>query len=166
MTSPSRPILDYPCSYPIAKTRSTTGAVLADNTTPTPKRTPALPTLRPQTTEGSRMRCALPRRRKWRRVGHDAHPRHGTKRAPPTSNRWMPSRAFRPRARAAPPPVVGLIHNRGLAAAVCLNIAITVTTTIKRAAQTQNNVILSPQTTEERKTMRRALLCRLKHERA
>jgi hypothetical protein len=58
---------------------------------------------------------------------------------------------------------VGSIYNRGLAAAVCLNIAITVTTTIKRAVQ--NNVILSPQTTEERTTMRRALPRRPKHER-
>jgi hypothetical protein len=49
-----------------------------------------------------------------------------------------------------------LIHSRGLAAAVCLNIAITVTTTMKRAAQTS----------EERKTMRRALPRRPKHERA
>jgi hypothetical protein len=55
------------------------------------------------------------------------------------------------------------IYNRGLAAAVCLNIAITITTTIKQAAY--NNVILSPQTTEERKTIRRALLCRPKHKR-
>jgi hypothetical protein len=47
-----------------------------------------------------------------------------------------------------------LIHSRGLADAVCLNIAITVTTTIKRAAQTT-----------ERKT-RRALPRRPKHERA
>jgi hypothetical protein len=53
--------------------------------------------------------------------------------------------------------------NRGSTAAACLNIAITVTTTIKRAAQ--NNIILSLQTTVRRKTMKRALPCRSTHER-
>ncbi|KAK3681087.1 hypothetical protein B0T22DRAFT_485650 [Podospora appendiculata] len=70
-------------------------------------------------------------------------------------------------------PAVGLIHDKGPAAATSLNILITVTmitvtlvtvsTTIKRV--TQNNVILSLQTTEERKTMKRALPRRRTHER-
>ncbi|KAH7010860.1 uncharacterized protein B0I36DRAFT_56651 [Microdochium trichocladiopsis] len=66
----------------------------------------------------------------------------------------MPNHAFSSlRAQAAAPPAMGLMRNRGPAAVACLNIAITVTTTIKRAAQ---NNVLSLQTTEERRTMKRA----------
>ena len=82
-------MLDCPCRRPTANS----------------KRTTILPT-----------RCVLPRRRKWRRAGH-AHPHCRMTRAPASSNRRMPSHAFKPRAYATPPPVVGLIRNRGPAAA-------------------------------------------------
>lgn len=137
MTSPNRPILDYLYSY--------------SRLTPNSKRTTIL-----------LIGCMLSRRRKWWRAGY-AHLHYRTTRALASSNRWIPSHTFSPRAQAAPPPVVGLIHNKGPAAAASLNIVITMMTTIKRMAQ--NTIILSLRTTEERKTMKRALPRRGKHER-
>ena len=52
----------------------------------------------------------------------------------------MLSHTFRPRAQAAPPPVVGLIRNRGPAATASLNIVTTPATAFRRA--TQNTAIL------------------------
>ncbi|EJT68074.1 hypothetical protein GGTG_14347 [Gaeumannomyces tritici R3-111a-1] len=59
----------------------------------------------------------------------------------------MPSHAFSPRAHAAPPPVVGLIYNRGPAAATSFDIVITAATAFRQV--TQNTAILSFWTTEE-----------------
>lgn len=69
------------------------------------------------------MRCVLPGRHKWWRAGH-AYLHCRTTRAPASSNQRVPSHAFRPRTQAVPPPVLGLIHNRGSAAAASLNIVI------------------------------------------
>ncbi|EJT71107.1 hypothetical protein GGTG_10367 [Gaeumannomyces tritici R3-111a-1] len=85
-----------------------------------------------------------------------------TTRAPASSNRRMPSHAFSPRAHAAPPPVVGLIYNRGPAAATSFDIVITAATAFKQV--TQNTAILSFWTTEESR-MRIVLLCRRKRRR-
>lgn len=82
-------MLDCPCRRPTANS----------------KRTTILPT-----------RCVLPRCRKWRRAGH-AYPHCRMTRVLASLNRRMPSHAFKPRAYATPPPVVGLIRNRGPAAA-------------------------------------------------
>ena len=79
------------------------------------------------------MECTLPYRRKWWRARY-VHPYYRATRAPASSNRQMPSYTFSPRAQATPPPVVGLIHNSGPAAAASLNIVITETTTIERVA--------------------------------
>ena len=74
----------------------------------------------------------------------------------------MPSYAFSPRAYIALLPVVGLIYNRGPAAAASLNIVITVAKAFRQA--TQNTVILSFRTTEESR-MKRVLSCRRKRRR-
>ena len=103
--SPNRPMLDCPCRRPTANSKRTN--------------------IRP-------VRCILPRRRKWWRAGH-AHLHCRTTRAPASSNQRVPSHAFSPRAQAAPPPVVGLIHNRGPAAAASINIVVIVTIAIARS---------------------------------
>lgn len=72
------------------------------------------------------------RRKGWRARHVNLHNR--VTRALASSNRQILSHTFSPRAQATPPPVVGLIYNRGPAAAASLNIVITVTTRIERVA--------------------------------
>lgn len=134
VTSPSRPMLDCPCRRPTANSKRTT-----------------IPTS-----------CVLPRRRrsKWRRAGQ-AHPHYRTTRALASSNRRMPSHAFKPRAYATPL-VVGLIRNRGPAAAASLNVVIPAATAFRQA--TQDITVLPFQTTEENR-MKRVLSRRRKRRR-
>ncbi|KAK4463608.1 hypothetical protein QBC42DRAFT_323680 [Cladorrhinum samala] len=80
-------------------------------------------------------------------VGY-AHLHCRATRATAGSNQPMPSHAFSSRAQEVPPLVIGLIYKRVPATAASLNIVITVTTAIERAAQ--NNLIFSLRTTEER----------------
>lgn len=104
------------------------------------------------------MGCVLPCRRKGWRAGHP-HP-HCQTRALASSSRRMPSHAFSPKAHAAPPSAVGLVHNP--AAATSLSTVIAVTIGIRRV--TQNNVIFSFRIIEESR-MRMVLSCSYKHRR-